>query len=82
MPAAKPLPPAIAEFIRIEMRRLAVPGVAAGVIHDGEWYTGGFGVTNVDHPLPVEPSTLFQIGSTSKTFTATALMSLVEAGAR
>ncbi len=62
------------------MARLEVPGLAVGVIHDGATYTAGFGVTNADHPLPVDPDTLFQIGSTSKTFTATALMRLVEAG--
>jgi CubicO group peptidase (beta-lactamase class C family) len=38
----------------------------------------GFGVTNVDHPLPVDADTLFRIGSTTKTFTATAMMRLVE----
>jgi CubicO group peptidase (beta-lactamase class C family) len=40
----------------------------------------GFGVTNVDHPLPVDGDTLFRIGSTTKTFTATAIMRLVEQG--
>ncbi len=40
----------------------------------------GFGVTSVRHPLPVDEKTLFQIGSTTKTFTATAVMRLVEAG--
>jgi CubicO group peptidase (beta-lactamase class C family) len=37
-------------------------------------------VTSVDDPLPVDDRTLFMIGSTSKTFTATALMRLVDDG--
>ena len=58
----------------------AVPGVAVGLIADGEEWLAGFGVTNVEHPLPVDADTLFQIGSITKTFTATALMRLVERG--
>ncbi len=63
-----------------EMERLHVPGVAIGVLHEGKEYVGGLGVTNVDHPLPVDANTLFQIGSTTKTMTATAAMRLVEQG--
>lgn len=37
-------------------------------------------MTSVENPLPVEANTLFQFGSTGKTFTATAMMRLVEAG--
>jgi CubicO group peptidase (beta-lactamase class C family) len=51
-----------------------------GLLADGEEWTAGFGVTNVEHPLPVDADTLFQIGSITKTFTATALMRLVEQG--
>jgi CubicO group peptidase (beta-lactamase class C family) len=77
----EPLPPAVAAVAEEEMARLGVPGVAVGVVHAGRSYAGGFGVTNVDHSLPVTPETLFQIGSTSKTFTAMAAMQLVEEGA-
>ncbi len=73
-----PLPPEIADFARAELERLETPGAAVGVLHKGRVYAGGYGVTNVDHPLPVESQTLFQIGSTSKTFTATALMQLLD----
>jgi CubicO group peptidase (beta-lactamase class C family) len=76
----EPLPRRIAEFARSEMARLRVPGVAAGVTHDGVSYAEGFGVTNIEHPLAVTPDTQFQIGSTSKTFTATIAMMLAEDG--
>jgi CubicO group peptidase (beta-lactamase class C family) len=62
------------------MEQKKVPGVAAGILYQGETYAGGWGVTNVDHPLPVTDETLFQIGSITKTFVATAIMRLVEAG--
>src|SRR5687768_12400291 len=62
------------------MERLHVPGVAVGVQHEGKEHTAGFGVTNVDHPVPVDADTLFQIGSTTKTVTGTVAMQLVESG--
>jgi CubicO group peptidase (beta-lactamase class C family) len=67
-------------FIQEAMQRFQVPGVAIGIIYDGQEHTAGFGVTNVNHPLPVDADTLFQIGSTSKTFTGTIIMRLVEQG--
>lgn len=75
------LPPKIVDFARAEMERSDVPGIAIGISHGGVHYGGGLGITNVDHPLEVTVDTQFQIGSTSKTFTATAAMMLTEAGA-
>ncbi len=62
------------------MQRFPIPGLAVGVWHDGIEQLAGFGVTSVENPLPVTPDTLFQVGSITKTFTATALMRLQEAG--
>jgi CubicO group peptidase (beta-lactamase class C family) len=62
------------------MQRLPIPGLAVGVWHAGSEQTAGFGVTSVENPLPVTPETLFQVGSISKTFTAAALLMLMEAG--
>ena len=70
----------LAEQIRTGMGRHKVPGVAVGLWMDGEEYAEGFGVTSLENPLPVTPNTLFQIGSTTKTITATLVMRLVEAG--
>ena len=71
---------AIRDEITSGMQRLPIPGVAVGVWHAGVEQTAGFGVTSVENPLPVTPDTLFQVGSISKTFTATALLMLWEAG--
>jgi len=68
------------EYIEAERERLHIPGVAVGIVHgDDEWFAG-FSVTNVEAPSPVDEATLFQIGSNTKTYTATAIMSQVEAG--
>ena len=68
------------DFVANRMAALRIPGVAIGVIAGDREHTAGIGVTNVDHPLPVDADTLFQIGSTTKTFTGTAIMRLVEQG--
>lgn len=62
------------------MQAYAIPGVAVAVWVGGHEYVKGFGVTNVDHPLPVDGDTVFRIGSTTKTFTGTVMMRLVEQG--
>ena len=65
-------------FVADLMEQKKVPGAVVGVLHQGEVRTAGFGVTNIDHPLPVTDDTLFQIGSITKTFTGTAIMRLIE----
>ena len=60
--------------------RLDVPGVAVGVAAGDENHLAFHGVTSIEDPLPVDAGTLFQIGSTTKTYTATAILQLVEQG--
>ncbi len=57
-----------------------VPGAATGVLVGGELHVATFGVTNVEHPLPVTAATLSQVASITKTFTSAACALLVEAG--
>ena len=59
---------------------LGQPGAAVGVVHEGKEYYAFHGVTSIENPLQVDEKTLFQFGSTGKTFTATAIMRLVEMG--
>ena len=70
----------IAERVESWRAELGVPGASFGLSIGGETYTGGVGVTHVAHPLPVTDETIFQIGSITKTVTATAMMRLVEQG--
>jgi CubicO group peptidase (beta-lactamase class C family) len=69
---------ALYETVRASMERHAVPGAALGIHDSGVEHTEGFGVTSVENPLPVDPDTIFQIGSITKTVTATAAMVLSE----
>ncbi len=68
------------DLIASRMPEFGIPGAAVGVIAGEQEHTAAFGVTSIEHPVPVDPDTLFQIGSTTKTFTGTAIMRLVEAG--
>jgi CubicO group peptidase (beta-lactamase class C family) len=50
------------------------PGCALGVARDGKLaYGRGYGLANLDWGIPLTTSTVFDIGSTSKQFTSTAL---------
>ena len=75
-----PLDPEIERFVRAQMRRTGTPGVAVGVLIGSRAQAAGFGITSVEAPSQVDEETLFQIGSTTKTFTATAVMRLVDEG--
>src|SRR4051812_868981 len=70
----------LCSVVETEVARCRVPGVALGLLEQGEFRSRGFGITSIDHPLAVTPETLFQIGSISKPFTATAAMRLVDEG--
>jgi CubicO group peptidase (beta-lactamase class C family) len=71
----------VAAYVRSEMQRQNIPGVALLVSRGGQIVQGeGFGLANVELQVPVKPETIFQSGSMGKQFTATALMMLVEEG--
>src|SRR5919108_4145309 len=76
----RPLDASVERVAREAMRKTGTPGVAVGILLAGRAYGGGFGITSIAAPAPVDEQTLFQIGSTSKTFTATAVLRLVERG--
>ncbi|MFN2472277.1 MAG: serine hydrolase domain-containing protein [Gaiellaceae bacterium] len=69
---------ALARAARGAAERANVPGCAVGLLSGDEERTAAFGVTSVEHPLEVDPDTLFQTGSITKTFTGTVAMQLVE----
>ncbi len=70
----------LVEFVNQKHAESRIPGLSLGIFHNGVMRAQGFGVTNIDHPLPVTETTLFQIGSITKTFTGTLIMRLVEQG--
>lgn len=72
---------ALTELVAHIAQEHTTPGLAVGVLVDGRALVATAGVTSTTDPLPVDDTTLFMVGSTSKTFTATALMALVDRGA-
>jgi CubicO group peptidase (beta-lactamase class C family) len=71
---------AIERFVEDEMAAQRIPGLALGIVKHGHVaYVRGFGQAD-DTGRPVTPQTPFIIGSLSKSFTAMAIMQLVEAG--
>ena len=63
------------------MTREDIPGVAVCLIADGKpVWTEGFGVTDRTSKRPIQLDTIFSIQSTSKHFTATAVMLAVQQG--
>lgn len=58
------------------------PGCALGVMRSGELvYSRGYGLSNLEHRVAIDPQrTVFDIGSTSKQFTAAAIFLLISEG--
>lgn len=72
-----------------EARRLVIadqaergyPGIAIAVSVEGETvWSEGFGYADLEHRVPMWPSVKFRVGSISKSMTAAAAATLVEAG--
>ncbi|MGH2758529.1 MAG: serine hydrolase domain-containing protein [Actinomycetota bacterium] len=61
-------------------RQHKVPGAALGILSGGELVEFAAGVANRNTGVPVTTSTLFQIGSNTKVYTATLVMQLVDEG--
>src|SRR5215212_929109 len=79
-PSATPDVAAIDRYIADEMRAQHIPGMALGIVQgDQIVYLKGFGVADPSGRA-ITPQTPFPIGKLSKTFTALAVMQLVEAG--
>src|SRR5690348_14812444 len=58
-----------------------IPGLVIAVRFAGELLLSkAYGFARLEEPLPMSPSHIFRIASHSKTFTATAIMQLVEQG--
>jgi len=57
------------------------PGFSLAVIQNGEIiYKHGYGIANLDHDIPITSQTVFDIGSTSKQFTAASILLLSHQG--
>ncbi len=73
--------PRVEELFRTFAEKNPVPGLAYGIVVDGELVQSvGIGVQNVTNQIPVSADSVFRIASMTKSFTAMALMKLREDG--
>lgn len=69
------------EWIREQMSARKIPGLAVAVVQDGRVvFERGYGLASVELNVPVTTSTRFVIASTTKAWSSTAVMLLVEQG--
>jgi D-alanyl-D-alanine carboxypeptidase len=69
------------DYVRSQMKKQHIPGLSLAVVQDGKvTKAAGYGLANIELNAPVQPQTIFQIQSITKTFTATAIMLLVDEG--
>ncbi len=69
---------AVADALVAAMREARIPGAALGILSGNREEHATFGLSSLSSLRPVTPDTLFQIGSLTKTFTATAVWRLVD----
>src|SRR5207237_9553666 len=64
-----------------DLQKPGSPGCALGVYRDGKViYSKGYGLASVELDAPITPETVFDIGSTSKQFTAASILLLEQQG--
>jgi CubicO group peptidase (beta-lactamase class C family) len=68
-------------WVRERMTYYHQPAVSIGIVHDQDLvWAEGFGLRDVERKLPATTETVYRIASITKTFTATAIMQLRDAG--
>jgi CubicO group peptidase (beta-lactamase class C family) len=79
---ADPFTDRLEPVVRRVVEHQSLPGIAVGVVAEGRVvYAKGFGLARLGSPDgPVTPETLFHMASVTKTFTAVAVLQLVERG--
>ncbi len=71
---------ALEQIVADELKATNTPGAAIGIVRgDRLIYAKGFGTSNVETGAPVTTEMLFRLGSTTKMFTAAALVQLANA---
>src|SRR5438105_5465346 len=74
-------PPDLDAYVARTMKTFGVPGLSIAIVKDGEVVLAkGYGVRKLGESTPVDPHTLFGIGSNTKAFTTAALATLVDEG--
>lgn len=73
--------PAVEKIYRDHFEAQGFPGLAFGVVVDGQLLqSGGFGFADLEQRVPAGPASVFRIASMTKSFTALAILQLRDAG--
>lgn len=67
-------------FIRERMACDRAVGISAAFMKDDFTWAGGFGYADLENEVPAKPGSSYRLASVSKTFTAVAVLQLVEKG--
>jgi CubicO group peptidase (beta-lactamase class C family) len=68
-------------YARSFIAKRNIPGLSLAVVRAGKLIkVAGYGMANLELPVPAAPETVYEIGSITKQFTAEAVMLLVEEG--
>lgn len=71
----------IDDYISARMQHLHIPGLSLAIVRDGRIAkSAGYGFANLELKAQATKETVYEIGSTTKQFTAAAIMLLVEDG--
>src|SRR5438128_2520910 len=72
---------AAVDEIFVDLAKAGSPGCALGVYRDGKMvYSKGYGLANLEENVSITPQSVFDIGSTSKQFTAASILLLEKQG--
>jgi CubicO group peptidase (beta-lactamase class C family) len=71
---------AFENFVIEQMEAEKVPGLSVGFVKDDFIWTKGFGYADLENKMPAKPESSYRMASVSKTFTAIAVLDLVEEG--
>src|SRR5580704_5149681 len=79
--AAQDRSAAAVDEVFADLTKAGSPGCAVAVYRNGKVsYSKGYGLANVEEDVPITPQTVFDIGSTSKQFTASSILLLEKQG--
>ena len=69
------------DYVKSHLRQLHIPGASVAIVRDGRIIKAkSYGLANVEWNVPATNDTVYELGSVTKQFTATAIMMLVEEG--
>ena len=81
LPAAPSRADEVDDYVVAQLKKAHIPGLSVAVVRDGRVVKcRGYGLASVELGAPATADTVYEIGSITKQFTATAIMLLVEEG--